>query len=180
MASNRCKNFIKNKFATIFPFYRIGYNLIALITLFFVLKFQDAINSELLFQRTETTQIIGYLISPTGLILAITAFKNYSGMEFIGLDFNNKVKSNKLNTSGFNKYIRHPLYFSSLLIIWGYFLSNPKATTLVMNSIITVYFIIGTKLEEQKLIKEFGEAYKQYIKRVPMLLPLKIFEAKKK
>jgi protein-S-isoprenylcysteine O-methyltransferase Ste14 len=103
----------------------------------------------------------------------LIAFKNYSGQEFLGLDFNKKEKQQNpsLTTSGLNKYVRHPLYFASVLIVWGYFLAKPDVTILIMTSVISVYLIIGTKLEEQKLIKEFGEQYKAYIKKVPMLLP---------
>jgi protein-S-isoprenylcysteine O-methyltransferase Ste14 len=36
---------------------------------------------------------------------------------------------------------------------------------------LTVYIIIGTKLEEKKLVLEFGEAYIKYQKEVPMLIP---------
>ena len=35
----------------------------------------------------------------------------------------------------------------------------------------TVYIIIGTKLEEKKLVLEFGETYIKYQTEVPMLIP---------
>lgn len=179
LASDPSKDFIKNKIAYIFPFYRITYNLIALFTLFFVLKYQNSISSDTIFQEILAIQFIGYAITFKGVALGILAFKNYSGMEFIGLDFSRKPRSNILNTSGLNKYVRHPLYFSALLIVWGYFLTNSAVTNLIMNCVITAYLIIGTRLEERKMIQEFGEEYKQYIKQVPMLLPIKIFGVEK-
>jgi protein-S-isoprenylcysteine O-methyltransferase Ste14 len=36
---------------------------------------------------------------------------------------------------------------------------------------LTVYIPIGIFLEERKLTAEFGEAYKNYRQRTPMLLP---------
>ena len=39
--------------------------------------------------------------------------------------------------------------------------------------ILTVYLIIGTFLEERKLVYEFGDQYRNYQKQVSMLLPLK-------
>jgi protein-S-isoprenylcysteine O-methyltransferase Ste14 len=41
----------------------------------------------------------------------------------------------------------------------------------VTNVVLTIYVIIGTKLEERKLVLEFGDTYIQYQKEVPMLIP---------
>ena len=173
LASNWLKRAVKNKSLKSFPFYRLAYNGIALITLIFVLQFQDSITPTFFFQKTILLQIIGFSITIFGAILGYLAFKNYSTSEFLGLDYNKPPEENKdiLNTSGFNSFVRHPLYFASLLLIWGYFIANPNSNILIMNWVITVYLIIGTKLEEQKLIKEFGQQYKDYINQVPMLLP---------
>jgi len=173
LASSWLKKLIKNKFLKLYPLYRLAYNLIALITLFLVLEYQQSITPVLFFQKTLILQIIGYSITFIGSILGYLAFKNYSTSEFLGLDYNKNLqkKPNTLNTSGFNHLVRHPLYFASLLLIWGYFLAKPNSAILIMNGVITVYFIIGTKLEEHKLIKEFGQQYKDYILQVPMLLP---------
>jgi hypothetical protein len=37
---------------------------------------------------------------------------------------------------------------------------------------ITLYFIIGSLLEERKLLAYYGEAYREYRQRVPGLFPL--------
>lgn len=42
---------------------------------------------------------------------------------------------------------------------------------IVINTVLTIYIIIGTKLEERKLILEFGDAYINYQVEVPMLIP---------
>jgi len=39
--------------------------------------------------------------------------------------------------------------------------------------VLTVYIIIGTLLEEKKLIAEIGQPYLIYRSRVPMLIPWK-------
>jgi protein-S-isoprenylcysteine O-methyltransferase Ste14 len=45
--------------------------------------------------------------------------------------------------------------------------------SLVSKLVLSVYIIIGTLLEEQKLIREIGEPYRAYRKKVPMLIPWK-------
>jgi protein-S-isoprenylcysteine O-methyltransferase Ste14 len=46
-------------------------------------------------------------------------------------------------------------------------------SVIFVNVILTSYLIVGTLLEERKLIGEFGEEYLAYQKRVSMLIPFK-------
>jgi protein-S-isoprenylcysteine O-methyltransferase Ste14 len=39
--------------------------------------------------------------------------------------------------------------------------------------VFTAYVVVGTLLEEKKLVAEFGEEYRSYQRRVSMLVPLK-------
>jgi protein-S-isoprenylcysteine O-methyltransferase Ste14 len=40
-----------------------------------------------------------------------------------------------------------------------------------LNIGLTVYILIGALFEERKLLREFGEAYAEYRRRTPMLIP---------
>jgi protein-S-isoprenylcysteine O-methyltransferase Ste14 len=57
-----------------------------------------------------------------------------------------------------------------MIIVWG---RDLDVSAIITNLIITGYFIIGTFLEERKLSTQFGEAYKEYQKRVSMFFPYK-------
>ncbi len=76
-----------------------------------------------------------------------------------------------LQQSGLHKYVRHPIYFGTLLFVWGLFLLFPLLSNLIAASSLTVYVLIGIQLEETKLFLEYGEEYEQYSKRVPKLIP---------
>ena len=76
-----------------------------------------------------------------------------------------------LQTGGLHRIIRHPLYFGTLLFIWGLFLLFTYLNNLIACLVISLYTLIGAKLEEQKLQAEFGAAYEEYSKKVPMLIP---------
>jgi protein-S-isoprenylcysteine O-methyltransferase Ste14 len=67
------------------------------------------------------------------------------------------------------RWVRHPLYLFSLIIIW----SCPIFTVdrLLHNGLWTIWIIIGATMEERDLVGCFGEAYRSYQKTVPMLLP---------
>ena len=67
------------------------------------------------------------------------------------------------------KYVRHPLYFGGILGLWA----TPRmtATHLVFAAGLTAYFVIGTLFEERDLKRDFGDLYRAYQKRTPMLIP---------
>ncbi len=46
-------------------------------------------------------------------------------------------------------------------------------STLVTNILLTIYLIVGTVLEERKLLMEYDEEYRSYQNRVSMLVPFK-------
>lgn len=77
-----------------------------------------------------------------------------------------------LQTEGLHSYTRHPLYFGTLLFIWSLFLLFPLLSNLISCCLISGYTVAGIYLEERKLIIEFGEGYKDYARKVPMLIPL--------
>ncbi|MGB6970657.1 MAG: hypothetical protein WBD61_00710, partial [Desulfobulbales bacterium] len=68
-------------------------------------------------------------------------------------------------------YVRHPWYSGAILLVWVFGIVTD--VSLVSKLVLSVYIIIGTLLEEQKLIREIGEPYRAYRKKVPMLIPWK-------
>ncbi|MCW3789316.1 methyltransferase family protein [Plebeiibacterium sediminum] len=182
LASNDVKSYFKKRFPSFYPYYRIFYNLIALFLLIPMHLFQQSIPPIMLINKGVLMSVLGGGIMFVGLILGLLAFRNYSGKEFVGLDFRNDnvgLKTGNLNVSGLNQYVRHPLYFATLLMVWGYFIIWPTLMVLVIACVISVYLVVGTKLEEKKLIAEFGDQYLQYKKQVPMLIPFFICKPKK-
>jgi len=74
-----------------------------------------------------------------------------------------------LRTDGPHGWVRHPLYFFSLVVVWLLPVMTPNL--LALNLGITAYFWIGSIFEERKLVQDFGEAYRAHQRRVPRLLP---------
>jgi len=74
-----------------------------------------------------------------------------------------------LTITGPYRLIRHPLYLLSIVMIW----SCPDLTTdrLLFNLLWTGWIVVGAYLEERDLVDEFGDSYREYRRRVPMLIP---------
>lgn len=67
------------------------------------------------------------------------------------------------------RWVRHPLYLTTLLMIWSY--PDLTADRLLFNVLFTVWIIIGTVLEERDLVEAYGDQYCEYQHSVPMLIP---------
>jgi protein-S-isoprenylcysteine O-methyltransferase Ste14 len=66
------------------------------------------------------------------------------------------------------RFSRHPIYVAVLGILW----LRPVMTEggLLLATTLTVYILIGMHFEERKLVREFGDAYRDYQRRVRPLL----------
>jgi protein-S-isoprenylcysteine O-methyltransferase Ste14 len=109
------------------------------------------------------------------LLGMLWGFWSLGKFDAFGLDsLRNSVRgvtasTGRLLVRGPYRWVRHPLYFFCLLMIW----SCPDLTPdrLLFNVLCTAWIIVGTLLEERDLVESFGEEYRVYQSRVPMLLP---------
>lgn len=67
---------------------------------------------------------------------------------------------------------RHPWYLGSLLFLWS-ILPVYYQSSVIAAVVLSIYLVVGTWLEERKLLQEFGEKYCKYRQDVSMLIPVK-------
>lgn len=152
-------------------FYRLIYSFFAFISLALLLWYQFTIKSYLLFHNLFFQMAAGVITVLPGIFIMIVCIKKYF-VELSGIQaLEKKPLHVTLQQKGLHKYVRHPLYSGTLLFVWGLFILFPFLSNLIACVIMHTYVLIGIYLEEKKLRIEFGQAYMEYAKKVPKLIP---------
>ena len=175
LASVRFRSYVQERFPDKLRYFRFAYNLIAVITLVPVLAYSFSLQGPVFLQWQGPWVFLQAVMVVGGLILFIAPLKSYDMSRFMGWrqiaegEHHVSLADNaSLNTSGVLGYVRHPWYSGAILLIWARDLDMP---TLIVNFIITGYFIVGARFEENKLVRELGNDYRLYQMRVGMFLP---------
>src|SRR5262249_36966134 len=75
----------------------------------------------------------------------------------------------QLKTVGFYRLVRHPLMTGFLIAFWA----TPTMSVghLYFAIVTTAYILLAVRIEERDLLEVFGDEYRDYQKRVGMLVP---------
>jgi len=174
--------FVLKRFEKTYRYYRLFYNAIALVTLIPVLFYSSSIQWIPVFRWEGPFLIVQGLLVISALLFFIGGSRRYDLAQFLGI---RQVRENsacsllsddcRLDTGGILGMVRHPWYAGGILIVWA---RDMDMAAILTNLVITGYFLIGTFLEERKLMVEFGEEYIDYQRRVSMLFPFKLLKQK--
>jgi protein-S-isoprenylcysteine O-methyltransferase Ste14 len=189
LASNSVKENFKKNFGSLIAFYRFGYNLFSLASLYVIYVFFP-----------KPLLVIYDLQEPYDMIILIPQFMSLTGLfwsfkyicvkEFLGLNqikrYFNKSYSSELDEEltltigGPYKYSRHPVY--SFTILFLIFRPTMDLFYLTVFILIVVYFYIGSFYEEKRLLKNFGDVYIKYqnsVSRIFPAFPLRAYDPNK-
>ena len=174
LASLLVKRRVAADWPNLMPYYRLTFNILASLLILPILWLTYH-EPEPMVWRWQG--IAAWLAN--GLALAAVfgfwlSLKSYDMQEFLGLRqlqlHVRKVEDQEnFHLSPFHRYVRHPWYFFGLVLLWT---RDMSVTTLLSSVFITLYFVVGSWLEEKKLLVYHGDAYRRYMASVPGLIPL--------
>lgn len=109
-----------------------------------------------------------------GFFWAAKSLDSFDALGIYPLTGRKNGQPRQITARGPYRWSRHPIYFLLIIIIWA----CPVLTLdrLIFNLLWTIWMMIGTFLEDRDLHREFGSPYREYSRRVPMLIPYKFPE----
>lgn len=174
LAATATKTWATRRFPACAPAYRLAYNAFAALSLLPVLVLVYAGNDAYLWRWSGTAAWIANGLAIAALLGFVASARYYDMAEFIGLR-QLRTAATAVDLPGgfvvspFHRFVRHPWYGFGLVLLWTRDMNPPLLLSALF---VTAYFIVGSRLEERKLIAQHGDAYRRYRERVPGLLPL--------
>lgn len=174
LASIWVKQYVASRWPRAMPGYRLVFNVLAVLLLAVPLGLTLSGSGPWIWRWSGLSAGVAVVLSAAAVVGFLWSLKFYDGSEFLGLrqfrERNTSVDDQEqFQLSPLHRWVRHPWYFFALVIIWT---RDMNLEMLITAILMTVYFVIGSRLEERKLLRYHGEIYRHYRRRVPGLIPL--------
>lgn len=176
LATTWLKEAVARRYPQVARFYRLAYNQVSVWGFLLIIRYQSQLPEMRLFTPPGLVGALAWGLLGAGVATAVAALRGYDLGEFAGWAYvraGTEAANVPLRTGGLNGLVRHPLYLGLLLGLLGFWLLSPTDIRAVFVGCNVAYLLIGTRLEERKLVQRFGAAYARYQARVPQLLPIK-------
>lgn len=174
LAATSVKRWFARHWPALMPAYRLAFNAFALVALVPVLVLVHGAPGQWLWRWTGLWAWLANGLALAALAGVMASARAYDMDEFLGLrQWRQRDKSvvdrEGFAISAFHRHVRHPWYFLGLVLVW----TRDMNPSLLLSALaVTFYFLVGSRLEERKLVALYGEAYRRYMERVPGLFPL--------
>ncbi|MDD4881551.1 MAG: hypothetical protein PHR30_14515 [Gallionellaceae bacterium] len=171
LAGMGLKDRVGGRWPALMPAYRLLFNGLAVVLLIPPLWLTWAYPGAALWHWPAWIAWPAAVVTVAGYVWSL---RWYDSMDFLGLrQWRTRTEpsgwSDSLVLSPLHRYVRHPWYSLGLLFLWT---RDLNAGWLVATLAVTLYLVIGSRLEDRKLIAVFGAPYRRYRDRVPGLVPL--------
>ncbi|BHH85210.1 NnrU family protein [Desulforhopalus sp. 52FAK] len=167
-------------------YYRLLYNLLSILTLVPLLVVGLYDKGPVVFSWSGWIIGVRFVLFAIALCCFLAGAKGYNMQYFLGFQQIRDGKeqlllgdSQSFSESGIFGVIRHPWYLGTLLFVWsmyGVYYQKNFAVAVIL----TIYLVVGTLLEERKILSVYGDRYRDYQNRVSMFVPIKWLKNRRK
>lgn len=173
LASLCVKSWVTRRWPRFAPGYRLAFNAVAVVLLLPLAWATHSLPGDWLWRWTGPAAWVANGLAFAALAGVWYASGAYDLGEFLGTRPWRERRPGAVEHEGFrlsplHRFVRHPWYACGLVLIWTRDMNAPR---LVSALAVTLYLIVGSRLEERKLEARFGAAYRDYRNRVPGLIP---------
>lgn len=122
-----------------------------------------------LYALTGPWAFAGYAVQAAGLVLTLRGAAAVDALDLAGVRPvlqapHGAPRHVPLETRGLYGFVRHPLYFSWILLVFG--APHMTGTRACFAAISTLYIALAIPFEERSLVQTFGRDYEDYRQRV--------------
>lgn len=133
----------------------------------------------LVYKKIGTPNIdlrISIIVSAVGALLIMTGTAvNLAGRFTLKNNWGNQIRiyeNHTLTTTGIYKHIRHPLYASTILMLYGFSFLFFNIAVFVLTTIVFIPFMIFRANQEDKMLADtFNGAFEEYKNKTGMFFP---------
>ena len=163
--------------------YRLSYTLFSIATVALTVWALRMVPDTVLYDGPRWYKTVMFAGEAAGAVFGILAFRELDLWEFIGIrqaarylrtgkaggDREGLSLRQRLVSTGVYGIVRNPLYFAGIVI----FTLQPVVARnwLAVAVLADLYFIYGALVEQKRLLELFGDEYRDYMSRVPLLVP---------
>ena len=173
LASLAVKRAVAARWPRFVPAYRLAFNALALLLVLPLVAWTLTQPGPELWRWSGGWRWVADGSAALALIGVTWTLRDYDGSEFLGLrqwrDREQRIEDQEsFHLSTLHRFVRHPWYSLGLVLLWT---RDMDAARLVAATLATGYVVIGSWLEDRKLLVYHGERYRSYRQRVPALIP---------
>jgi len=173
-ASNPVKERVYKRFGPAARrWYRLGYNLWAGVSFLPILWLLGSLADQVVYVLPMPWAALAVAGQLVGAILILVGIRQTGALSFLGIHQLISAETPETETaliqSGLYTWVRHPLYSAGLVVIWLMPIMTRNLMTLFV--VLSIYLVVGARLEEKRLLQAYGEEYAEYRQKVPLLFP---------
>ncbi|HSM26255.1 MAG TPA: isoprenylcysteine carboxylmethyltransferase family protein [Anaerolineaceae bacterium] len=154
-------------------FYRLFFSLQALVLFVPVLYLVVVLPDQIIYRIPSPwvyLTIALQILAVVGIVhtIMLTGMLRFTGV-LQAVDPAQSKKPVALVIRSLYRWVRHPIYTSMFFLVWLVPVMSWNILALAIG--ISFYNVLGAILEERKLINEFGQAYEDYRRSTPFIIP---------
>lgn len=172
-ASLTIKRWVADRWPAFLPGYRLAFNGVASVLLVVPVWVTASYRGEAVWVWRGAWAVVADVATASAVLGFLWSLRYYDGSVFVGTRqwrerWSGTADPEALCVSPLHRFVRHPWYFLGLILIWT---RDLDCASLLAAALITLYLLVGSWLEERKLLVQHGERYADYQRRVPALFP---------
>lgn len=178
---DRCKEQFGETFLRVW--YRFLYTCISIATVAAAFALIRKVPDQVLWQGPAWFRWAVHAVQFAAVLFGVRAFEHSDAAEFLGVGqvwrylLHGEVSGDAeglsergLVTTGVYGIVRHPMYLAGIVIFT--FEPNITRNGMLITVLADLYFLFGALIEDRRFAAVYGEEYRHYRERVPLLLPV--------